>query len=107
MEHLTKKFRPIALCPQFTMCTFQVGSVDFEKVYFHGCNSHAIGQKLTYQLSDEDLSISSCSWSSNVLVIIANRLGDKQVDPCFLPSIRTFMKLPQFVGLIGGKPKAA
>ena len=31
----------------------------------------------------------------------------KNVDPDYYPSIKKFMKLPSFVGLIGGKPNYA
>lgn len=89
------------------MCTFQVGTVDFEKVFFHGCNNIQASQKLTYQITDEDLNASTGEWTNQVLVLVANRLGDKQIEPVYFKSIRQFMKLPQFVGLVGGKPKAA
>jgi cysteine protease ATG4 len=46
-------------------------------------------------------------WRRQVLIIIANRFGMKNVDPDYYPSIKKFMKLPSFVGLIGGKPNYA
>jgi len=37
-------------------------------------------------------------------VIVANRFGIKNVAPEYYPAIKRFMKLPSFVGLVGGKP---
>jgi len=42
-----------------------------------------------------------------VLIIVANRFGMKNVDPGYYQPIKRFMKLPSFVGLIGGKPNYA
>lgn len=46
-------------------------------------------------------------WTRSVLVIVANRFGMKNVAPEYYPAIKRFMKLPSFVGLIGGKPRSA
>lgn len=43
-------------------------------------------------------------WVNPVLVIIGNRFGIKSVDAHYFNSIKRYMKLKQFVGLVGGKP---
>ena len=42
-----------------------------------------------------------------MLVIVGNRFGMKKVERDFFAAIKRFMKLPSFVGLIGGKPNSA
>jgi hypothetical protein len=44
------------------------------------------------------------SFPYEALIIVSNRLGLKSIPPEYFPTIKYFMKLPQFVGLLGGKP---
>jgi len=46
-------------------------------------------------------------WKREVLVIIGNRFGMNEVSRDYYPAIKKFMKLPSFVGLVGGQPRAA
>ena len=46
-------------------------------------------------------------WKREVLVIIGNRLGMNEVNRDFFAAIKRYMKLSSFVGLVGGKPRAA
>ena len=51
--------------------------------------------------------VSTCGervWVNCVLVVVANMFGMKSVDPCYFDAIQRYMRLPSFVGLIGGKP---
>jgi hypothetical protein len=43
-------------------------------------------------------------WKNDVLIIISNRFGVKSVGSEYYSVIKRFMKLPSFVGLVGGKP---
>ena len=42
-----------------------------------------------------------------MLVIVGNRFGMKNVEKEYFTAIKRFMKLPSFVGLVGGQPKFA
>jgi len=42
-----------------------------------------------------------------VLVIISNRFGLKSVGQEYFKVIKKYMKLPSFIGLVGGKPRFA
>lgn len=46
-------------------------------------------------------------WRNDVLVIVGNRFGLKTIANEYFPAIKRFMRLPSFVGLIGGKPNFA
>ena len=46
-------------------------------------------------------------WRNHVLVIISNRLGLTNVAPEYFKVIKKYMKLPTFIGLVGGKPRFA
>ena len=45
--------------------------------------------------------------SNKLLVIVGNRFGIKSIDEKYFASIKRFMKLPSFKGLVGGKPNFA
>lgn len=53
-----------------------------------------------------DTSILS-EWRNEVLVIVGVMFGDKSIEKEYFPGIKRFMKLPSFVGMVGGKPKNA
>ena len=42
-----------------------------------------------------------------MLVIISNRFGLKNVGQEYFRVIKKYMKLPSFIGLVGGKPRFA
>lgn len=46
-------------------------------------------------------------WRNHVLVIVSNRFGLSSVGPEYFKVIKKYMKLPSFVGLVGGKPRFA
>ncbi len=46
-------------------------------------------------------------WKNQVLVLINIRLGLDKIHQSYFKIIKKYMKLPQFVGIIGGKPKKA
>ena len=46
-------------------------------------------------------------WRNHVLVIISNRFGLSEVGPEYFKTIKSYMKLPSFIGLVGGKPRFA
>ncbi len=54
------------------------------------------------QIEEED-----DSWINNVLVIINVRLGMEKVAEEYFDSIISCTKIPQFIGILGGKPKKA
>ena len=46
-------------------------------------------------------------WTNNVLVIISNRFGLQNIGREYFRVIKKYMKQKSFVGLVGGKPRAA
>ena len=46
-------------------------------------------------------------WKKSVLLIISAKLGLNSCNPDYLPIIIDIMKLPQFVGMLGGRNKEA
>jgi len=46
-------------------------------------------------------------WCNHVLVIVSNRFGLSAIGPEYFKTIKKYMKLPSFVGLVGGKPRFA
>ena len=46
-------------------------------------------------------------WTNHVLVIVSNRFGLTGVGPEYFKVIKKYMKLPSFIGLVGGKPRFA
>ena len=46
-------------------------------------------------------------WKNHVLVIVSNRFGLKTVGPEYFKVIKKYMRLPSFIGLVGGKPRFA
>ena len=51
--------------------------------------------------------LGEADWCNSVLVIISNRFGLKSVGPQYFKAIKKYMKLPSFIGLVGGKPRFA
>jgi len=47
------------------------------------------------------------NWKNHVLVIVSNRFGLKTVGPEYFKVIKKYMRLPSFIGLVGGKPRFA
>lgn len=59
-------------------------------------------------LDRHGLSVSaSDQWCNNVLVIVSNRFGLNSIGPEYFSTIKKYMKLPSFIGLVGGKPRFA
>ena len=46
-------------------------------------------------------------WRNHVLVIVSNRFGLNSIGTHYFKIIKKYMKMPQFVGLVGGKPRFA
>ena len=46
-------------------------------------------------------------WVNQVLIIINLRLGVEYIEAMFVPLIKKYMKMKQFVGMIGGLPRKA
>ena len=42
-----------------------------------------------------------------MLVIVSNRFGLSSIGPEYFKTIKKYMKLPSFIGLVGGKPRFA
>jgi cysteine protease ATG4 len=49
----------------------------------------------------------SKAWANSVLVIVNLRLGIDKINDAYFPVIKRYMKIHQFVGLIGGQPNKA
>ena len=102
MESLNRKFTPVS---NFNICTFQDGNINFFKIAAAGCKDLKLN--LSYSIIDTSQVNKPSVWQNWVLVIVANRFGIKNVATEYYPAIKRFMKLPSFVGLIGGKPNSA
>mmetsp|Transcript_370 Transcript_370/g.547 ORF Transcript_370/g.547 Transcript_370/m.547 type:complete len:81 (-) Transcript_370:489-731(-) len=46
-------------------------------------------------------------WRNHVLVLVSNRFGLKNVSQEYFKIIKKYMRLPSFIGLVGGKPRFA
>ena len=65
-----------------------------------------MNQSIDFGLNRRDSSLIH-EWKREVLVIVGNRFGMKNVEKEYFPAIKRFMKLQSFVGLVGGQPKFA
>ena len=98
----------------FCICTFQDGNIDFSKIKALATDLNLkdligsevpqidieMSQSINFDVIRRESSIRP--WKKEVLVIVGNRFGIKNVEKEYYSSIRRFMKLPSFVGLVGG-----
>ncbi|CDW71601.1 UNKNOWN [Stylonychia lemnae] len=106
---------------QFSICSFNDGIITMDKLLEKGCQIQkedvAIVQNL-YMSFDENVTrfsdgyslsqnFKEPEWINEVLVIVNARLGMEGINSNYHQVILKYMKFPQFIGLMGGKPKKA
>eukprot|EP00347_Sterkiella_histriomuscorum_P012007 403370248 len=71
-----------------------------------GCDRRINYDKLPNMDQDQN-PFNNQEWKNEVLVIVNVRLGLQKIDPIYHQIIVKYMQMPQFVGLVGGKPNKA
>jgi hypothetical protein len=61
----------------------------------------SMSESFNFNVNRQD-SLLKSEWVREVLVLVGNRFGMNSVEEKFYASIKRFMKLPSFVGLVGG-----
>ena len=81
--------------------------LDISQVDFDATRpSSQFGGPAAAQRIEEEVKESE-EWQNHVLVIVSNRFGLNSIGTHYFKIIKKYMKLPQFVGLVGGKPRFA